>query len=90
MKNKDIKIARLSVSELKGNISVIDMHYLIAERNRKVKHYVDRHELGLFENRKTLQYMRETGLKAKYLKNGLMRERAIYWNQTIKTGGKPI
>lgn len=45
---KDIKIARLNVSELRGSLSVMDMHYLIAEKNKEVKHFVDRHELGLF------------------------------------------
>ncbi|MEM2940824.1 MAG: hypothetical protein QW304_04655 [Thermoproteota archaeon] len=50
--NKDIKIARVAVSKIKGSISIIDMHYLIAQRSRKVKHYVDGHELGLSKSEK--------------------------------------
>ena len=32
--DKDIKIARLSVSKIRGNISIVDMHYLVAEKNK--------------------------------------------------------
>lgn len=32
---EDVKIARLRVSKIEGNISVMDMHYLIAEKNKK-------------------------------------------------------
>jgi len=76
--NKDIKIARLAVSKVKGNVSEMDMHYLIAERNKEVKHFVDRHELGLFDIDKTLQFMKQAGLKAKFLKNGLMKDRGLF------------
>lgn len=75
---KDIKIARLNVSKIKDNISVIDMHYLIAEKKKEVRHFVDRHELGLFEIKDTLKVMKEAGFKAKFLKNGLMKDRGIY------------
>jgi ubiquinone/menaquinone biosynthesis C-methylase UbiE len=75
---KDIKIARLNVSELKGNLSVMDMHYLIAERSKGVKHFVDRHELGLFEVDETLKIMKAAGLQSKFLKHGLMRERGMF------------
>jgi hypothetical protein len=39
---------------------------------------VDRHELGLFEIQKTLAIMKETGLRAKFLKNELMRDRGLF------------
>ncbi|MFQ6088929.1 MAG: class I SAM-dependent DNA methyltransferase [Candidatus Methanofastidiosia archaeon] len=75
---KDIKIARLNVSKIEENVSVMNMHYLIAEKNKDVKHFVDRHELGLFEIDKTLEFMKEAGFQAKFLKNGLMKDRGIY------------
>jgi ubiquinone/menaquinone biosynthesis C-methylase UbiE len=74
---KDVKIARLNVSKIRGNVSVMDMHYLIAERDKDVKHFVDRHELGLFEVDKTLRIMKDAGLQARFLKNGLMRGRGL-------------
>jgi ubiquinone/menaquinone biosynthesis C-methylase UbiE len=74
----DIKIARLNISELKGNLSVIDMHYLVAEKDKGVKYYVDRHELGLFETVETLDIMKRAGLRSKFLKHGLMKQRGMF------------
>ena len=73
----DLKIARVTVSE-KDDISVMDMHYLIAERGKKVKHFVDRHELGLFEIDNTLEIMKGVGFDAMYLPDGLMENRGLY------------
>jgi hypothetical protein len=54
------------------------MHYLIAERNKAVTHHVDRHELGLFGRRETLDHMQQAGLRARFLEQGLMRGRGLY------------
>jgi len=75
---EDVKIARLNVSEVDGDVSVMDMHYLIAERDKGVKHYVDRHELGLFEVDKTLRIMEEAGLESRFMAEGLMLGRGLY------------
>jgi len=75
---KDIKIARLNVSKLRRNVSVMDMHYLIAEKDKGVKYFVDRHELGLFETDETLIIMRAARLQSRFLKHGLMRERGMF------------
>ena len=74
----DLKIARANVSEIEGNVSVMDMNYLIAERGKGVKHFVDRHELGLFEVDQTLKIMSRVGFNAKYLPDGLMKNRGLY------------
>lgn len=76
--DKDLKIARLVVSKVQGEVSVMDMHFLIAERNKEVKHFVDRHELGMFDTDETLRSMRAAGLKAKFLKKGLLKERGLF------------
>ena len=75
---RDIKIARLCVSKIKGNLSVQDMHYLVAERGKDVTHFVDRHELGLFEIDKTQAIMKKAGFQTKFLKNGLMKDRGLF------------
>ena len=75
---KYIKIARLNVSRIKDGISILDFHYLIAEKNKNVKHFVDRHRLGLFDFEKTLKIMKESGLSVVFLKNGLMKDRGLY------------
>jgi ubiquinone/menaquinone biosynthesis C-methylase UbiE len=76
--DSDIQIARLNISKVRDNVSVMDMHYLVAERDKAVKHFVDRHELAMFEPRRILDFMREAGLRAKFLKNGLMKDRGLY------------
>lgn len=74
---KDLKIARLSVSKIRGNVSFMDMHYLVAEKDKDVRHFVDRHELGLFETDQTMKIMKAAGLRPKFLKHGLTRGRGI-------------
>ncbi|MCC6572413.1 MAG: class I SAM-dependent methyltransferase [Planctomycetes bacterium] len=76
--NDEIKIARAAVSFVRGDLSTMDMHYLIAHRDKGVKYYVDRHELGLFDTDKFLAYMRDAGLKGQFLKDGLMKDRGLY------------
>jgi ubiquinone/menaquinone biosynthesis C-methylase UbiE len=75
---KDTKIARLSVPRAKGNLSVIDMHYLVAERDEDVKYFLDRHEMGLFEVDQTLKILEEAGLQPKFLKHGLVDKRGLF------------
>ena len=74
----DVKIARLNTSEIQGDLSIMDMHYLIAERGKGVRHYVDRHELGLFEEYETLRIMEESGLESQFISEGLMPGRGLY------------
>jgi SAM-dependent methyltransferase len=78
MGDDELRIARVSVSEVRGLLSVMDMHYLIAERGKRVRHYVDRHELAMFEPDRFLRYMIEGGMRARFLKHGLMRDRGLY------------
>lgn len=68
--DKNVTIARIDVPRRKGNTSIIDFHYLIAERNGGVVHLTDRHELGLFGVGRTLGIMKRAGLKAMFLKKG--------------------
>jgi len=76
--SEDIKIARLNNTIIENNVSIMDMHYLIAERNQDVKYFVDKHELGLFEIEEFLNIMGKAGFKVEFLKNGLMKERGLY------------
>ena len=75
---EDIKIARLNNTKIENDLSILEMHYLIAERNKDVEYFVEKHELGLFEIDKFLEYMTKAGLKAKFLKDGLMKDRGLY------------
>ncbi|MDA3884630.1 MAG: class I SAM-dependent methyltransferase [Candidatus Delongbacteria bacterium] len=76
--DNNIKISRASVSKIRGNLSVLDMHYLIAERDKEVTHFVDRHLMGMFDKTRFLNIMKRSGLRSKFLKNGLMKDRGLY------------
>jgi hypothetical protein len=43
-----------------------------------VKHYVGRHELGLFETDRTLELMSEAGFQASYTTEGTPSSRGLY------------
>lgn len=74
----DLKIVILAIATVRGNLSVTDDHYLIAQKNKKIKYLVDRHELGLFDNKSTMRAIRDAGLRAMFLKNGLRKNRGLY------------
>jgi len=75
---KDVKIARLNTTKIEGDLSIMEMHYLIAEKDKDIIHFADTHELGLFETDKTLDFMEKAGLKAEFLKDGLMEDRGLF------------
>lgn len=75
---EEIKIARLNTTKIENDQSIMDMHYLIAERDKDVKYFVDKHKLGLFETDRFLEIMKEERFIAKFLKDGLMKERGLY------------
>ncbi len=74
----DVKIARLNTTKVEGDLSIMEMYYLIAEKNKDIKHFIDIHELGLFEHDKTLEFMEKANFKSKYLNDGLMKDRGLF------------
>lgn len=75
---ENLKIARANVSLLKeGNISYFDMHYLIAERGKEVKHFVDHHELALFPIELFLELMEKYSLKTRFSKEEALSDRGM-------------
>jgi len=75
----DIKIARMGTSKMKGDLSILTMHYLVGKSGKEVEYYSDRHFMGLFDVDKTLEFMRDAGLKPVFLKKGLLaKDRGLY------------
>jgi len=74
----NIKIARLNVSRVEGNISSFVMHFLIAKRNEDVTYFKETHELGLFETEQTKNFMKEAGFETIYLEEGLEVQRGLF------------
>lgn len=83
---KDLKIAWMSVSNIKNGMADETMHYLIAEKNKPVKHLVVRDVGGLFEKRKVLGIMKKAGFDAKYVKKGLSKDLGLYVG--VRSGNK--
>lgn len=78
----DLKIARLNISERKGDIAHLEMHWLIAERDVGVKHFTDVHQLALFSRDILIDYMKNSGLEVHLIKED------IYTNRDILIGIK--
>ena len=66
----EVKIARVNTSFAEGRLSYFDLHYLIGTPEG-TEHFVERHELGLFEQGEMVAAFEETGLEVSYDKEGL-------------------
>jgi SAM-dependent methyltransferase len=64
-RSRDLKIARLNGSSLRGSHSVMDMHYLIAARSQ-VRHLVERHRSRLTPIPRLLALLRRAGFRARF------------------------
>jgi len=67
----EIKIARLTMSERIGSMSKIEMQYLISEKEKRMTHFTEVHEMGLFHNEDTMRILDEIGFDAEFLKDGI-------------------
>lgn len=75
----DLKIARVNTSFAQGRLSYFDLHYLIGTP-AGTKHFVERHELGLFTVAEMRAALSNAGLEAEYEPEGLMG-RGLYLGQ---------
>lgn len=75
----DLKIARMSMTEIEGNRSILKFHYLIATKEG-INHTTERHELGLFTHEEYLAAFQQHGLTVIYDEQGLTG-RGLYIGQ---------
>ena len=68
--SNDRKICRMNVSEQEGSLSILNFHYLVGT-SEGIKHYTERHELGLFSIEDMLGAFKRSGLKVKFDENGI-------------------
>ncbi|HVN54976.1 MAG TPA: class I SAM-dependent methyltransferase [Anaerolineaceae bacterium] len=66
----ELKIVRMSTSLVDGRVSYFDFHYLIGTPGG-TEHYVERHELGLFEEAEMRQALESAGLVATHDPTGI-------------------
>ncbi len=76
--NDNIKIARVSISQRKGKLASRETIMVIAEKNKNLVSIQENREIGLFEVEEMLTVMKESGLSAKLLKQGLNKEWGLY------------
>ncbi len=65
-----VKIARMNVSGVKGNISFFDFHFLVGT-DEGVEHFTEYHELTLFTQEEMLAAFKNSGLKVTYDEAGI-------------------
>ena len=64
-KSEDLCLARVNVSRRQGNISIMDMHWLVAEKGKDVSAFVDTHRMLLTAYEDILEIMRDADLRSK-------------------------
>jgi SAM-dependent methyltransferase len=67
----DLKIARVNTSFVDGRLSYFDLHYLIGTLEG-TEHFVERHELGLFETAEMQTAIEKAGFDVTYDPEGLI------------------
>jgi ubiquinone/menaquinone biosynthesis C-methylase UbiE len=69
--NTDFKLARMNISERKGNLAFFNFHYLVAT-DTGVEHFTELHELGLFTQEEYMAAFRSAGLSTMHDGEGLI------------------
>ncbi len=66
----DLKIARMNLSTVKGNISIMDMHHLVGT-TKGIEHFIEHHEMGLFTHEEYREAFQAASLQVTYEPEGL-------------------
>ena len=67
----DVKVARISMTEQDGNVSVLNFHYL-AGASEGVSYFTEQHRLTLFTHEEYMEPFRNAGLEVTHDPLGLM------------------
>jgi ubiquinone/menaquinone biosynthesis C-methylase UbiE len=76
--SNEIKISRINVSKLQDDLSILDFHYLIAEKDSDVEYFTEHHELALFDKTTMLSLMKSHGFESCFIQNHTTSERGLY------------
>lgn len=68
---RNFHVCRMNVSEVAGELSIMDMHYLIGTPDG-VDHFVERHELGLWTQAQMTDAFTAVGMTVEAFDDGLM------------------
>lgn len=74
----ELKLSRLGISQRQDDRSVVDLHWLVAERGAaEVQHYVEHHELWMCPVETLLAVFDRAGFDLRFDANGLMKDRGL-------------
>jgi|GEM_PF-532851 len=76
--SEDLKIARLSVGKGNGDNMTFDFNFLVAEKGKPVKHFIDVMTLTKFDVKKTKKIMEKYGMKARFDKRGILTGKGLF------------
>ncbi|MGP8072356.1 MAG: class I SAM-dependent DNA methyltransferase [Thermoplasmata archaeon] len=80
-----VAVARLASSTRRGDHSIVRFHFLIGKPGRKIR-YCNVIDVGLLLHRKDLlRIMRNTGMKARFIADGLTPGRGLLVGNTVGT-----
>ncbi len=80
----DMRICWMYTSKREGNVSVLDIHYLVGTPEH-VEHVVEEHRVGLFTREESTQAMQDAGLTVTYDPQGPFN-RGLYVGQAPPDG----
>jgi len=73
----EFPIARMNGSERRADRSIMEMHHLVPA-GRRVRHWVERHEMMLFDVPTQLAAYRAAGLRVRRIRSGFHPDRGLY------------
>ena len=74
----EVKICRMTQSNLENELSILDIQYLIATPQQGIHHFKEKHELRLTSNEEMLTAFKQTGFNVTFDEAGLTG-RGIYY-----------
>lgn len=74
----DLKLARGTVGRREGELSVLDMHWLVVRPGQPVEHFVDQHRVWLCPRDQMRQIFEAAGFDLRFEDPGLPRGRGLF------------
>jgi hypothetical protein len=73
----NLKIARMNVNRRQTDVAILDFHFLVAT-GAGVKHFIDKHEVGLFDRQEIQHAMENSGLSTTFVESGFQKDRGLF------------